>query len=47
MEGMRQAGMPETLVQAMSSLNRIIAAGWVTQVTDDVSRLLGRPATAW
>lgn len=46
-EGMRQAGMPEPLVQAMSSLNRIIATGWVTQVTDDVPRLLGRPATAW
>lgn len=46
-EGMRQAGMPEPLVQAMSSLNRIIAAGWVAEVTDDVQRLLGRPATAW
>lgn len=46
-EGMRQAGMPEAMVQAMSSLNRIIADGWVTDVTDDVSRLLGRPATAW
>ncbi|RPE64508.1 uncharacterized protein YbjT (DUF2867 family) [Tibeticola sediminis] len=47
MAGMRQAGMPEPLVQAMSSLNRIIAAGWVAEVTDDVPRLLGRPATAW
>ncbi len=46
-DGMRQAGMPEPLVQAMSSLNRIIAAGWVAEVTDDVSRLLGRPAAAW
>jgi uncharacterized protein YbjT (DUF2867 family) len=46
-EGMRQAGMPEALVQAMSSLNRIIAAGWVAEVTDDVPRLLGRPAAAW
>lgn len=46
-EGMRQAGMPEALVQAMSSLNRIIAAGWVAEVTDDLPRLLGRPATAW
>lgn len=46
-EGMRQAGMSEAMVQAMSSLNRIIADGWVTDVTDDVSRLLGRPATAW
>lgn len=46
-EGMRQAGMPEAMVQAMSSLNRIIADDWVTDVTDDVSRLLGRPATAW
>ena len=46
-EGMRQAGMPEALVQAMSRLNRIIAAGWVAGVTDDLPRLLGRPATAW
>lgn len=46
-DGMRQAGMPESLVQAMSSLNRIIAAGWVTEVTDDVSRLLDRPPAAW
>lgn len=46
-EGMRQAGMPEALVQAMSSLNRIIAAGWVAEVTDDLPRLLGRPTTAW
>lgn len=46
-EGMRQAGMSEAMVQAMFSLNRIIAEGWVTDVTDDVSRLLGRPATAW
>ncbi len=45
--GMRQAGMPEPMVQAMSSLNRVIAAGWVADVTDDVPRLLGRPATAW
>lgn len=46
-DGMRQAGMPEPMVQAMSSLNRVIAAGWVAEVTDDVQRLLGRPATAW
>lgn len=46
-DGMRQAGMPEPLVQAMSSLNRVIAAGGVAEVTDDVPRLLGRPATAW
>ncbi|GAB4208943.1 MAG: NmrA family NAD(P)-binding protein [Tibeticola sp.] len=46
-DGMRQAGMPEPLVQAMSSLNRVIAAGWVAEVTDDVPRLLGRPATTW
>lgn len=45
--GMRQAGMPEPMVQAMSSLNRVIAAGWVAEVTDDVPRLLGRPATPW
>lgn len=46
-EGMRQMGMPEPMVQAMSSLNRVIAAGWVSEVTDDVPRLLGRTATTW
>ena len=46
-EGMRQAGMPESMVQAMSSLNRVIAAGWVAEVTDDVPQLLGGPATRW
>lgn len=45
--GMRQAGMPELMVQAMSSLNRIIAAGWVAEVTNDVPRLLDRPARTW
>jgi uncharacterized protein YbjT (DUF2867 family) len=47
MAGMRQAGMPEPMVLAMSSLNRVIAAGWVAEVTEDVPRLLGRSATAW
>jgi uncharacterized protein YbjT (DUF2867 family) len=47
MAGMRQAGMPEPMVLAMSSLNRVIAAGWVAEVTEVVPHLLGRPATAW
>jgi len=46
-DGMRQAGMPESMAQAMSSLNRVIAAGWVAEVTDDVPHLLGRPARVW
>ena len=37
--------MPEALVEVMSSLNRVIAAGWVAEVTQDLPRLLGRPAT--
>lgn len=45
--GMRQGGMPEPLVQVMSSLNRVIAAGWAAEVTDDVPRLLGRLAIKW
>lgn len=44
---MREAGMPEPMVEAMSSLNRAIAAGQVAGVTDDLPRLLGRPATRW
>lgn len=45
--GMRQTGMPSEMVEVMSSLNRVIAAGWVAEVTDDVPRLLGRPASRW
>ena len=45
--GMRQEGMPSEMVEVMSSLNRVIAAGWVAEVTDDVPRLLGRPASRW
>lgn len=44
---MRESGMPEPLVQAMSSLNRIIAAGQVADTTDAVPSLLGRPAKRW
>ncbi|CAG1007081.1 NAD(P)H dehydrogenase (quinone) [Burkholderiales bacterium] len=42
---MLAGGMPESLAQAMSSLNRIIAAGWAAEVSPDLPRLLGRPAT--
>ena len=45
--GMAQAGMQPSLVEAMSSLNRIIAAGWVAEVTPDVPQLLGREATSF
>ena len=41
-EGMRQAGMPDFLVEIMSSLNRIIAAGWVSDTSTDANRVLGR-----
>ncbi len=41
-EGMREAGMPEALIEFMSSLNQIIAAGGVAETSPDVSRILGR-----
>ncbi|MBI3154513.1 MAG: hypothetical protein HYZ20_03815 [Burkholderiales bacterium] len=43
--GMRQAGMPEPMVQAMSSLNRVIAAGGAAAVWPDLQRLIGRAPT--
>lgn len=43
--GMRQAGMPEPMVQAMSSLNRVIAAGGASGVWPDLQRLIGRAPT--
>jgi hypothetical protein len=42
---MRNTGMPKDLVQVMSSLNRIIAAGAVAELTEDAHRLLGRSTT--
>ncbi len=41
-EGMRQAGMPDALVEMMSSLNQIIAAGWVAETSPDINSILGR-----
>lgn len=41
-EGMRQAGMPDALVGMMSSLNQIIAAGWVAEISPDIGNILGR-----
>ncbi|OZB58673.1 MAG: hypothetical protein B7X39_16365 [Lysobacterales bacterium 14-68-21] len=46
-QAMREAGMPEPMVEAMSSLNRAIAAGRVAEVTDELPQLLCRPATRW
>ena len=40
--GMRQAGMPDALVEMMSSLNQIIAAGWVAEISLDIKSILGR-----
>jgi len=39
--------MGQPRMQTMSSLNRDIAVDWLTDVTEVVPRLLGRPATAW
>jgi len=38
---MRQMGMPEEVVEMMSSLNRIIAAGYVAEPTDTVRAVTG------
>jgi uncharacterized protein YbjT (DUF2867 family) len=38
---MRQMGMPEEVVEMMSSLNRIVAAGYVAELTDTVRAVTG------
>jgi len=38
---MRQMGMPEEVVEMMSSLNRIIAAGYAAGLTDTVRAVTG------
>lgn len=39
---MREMGMPDLVVDVMSSLNQLIAAGYVAEVTDTVRQLTGR-----
>lgn len=43
-KSMREMGLPDPVVEVMSSLNQLIAAGHVAEVTDTVQRLTGRPA---
>lgn len=43
-KSMREMGMPDLVVDVMSSLNQLIAAGYVAETTDTVQRLTGRPA---
>jgi uncharacterized protein YbjT (DUF2867 family) len=42
-KSMREMGMPEMVVEVMSSLNQVIAAGYVAEVTDTVQRITGKP----
>jgi uncharacterized protein YbjT (DUF2867 family) len=42
-KSMREMGMPELVVEVMSSLNQVIAAGYVAEVTDTVQRITGKP----
>lgn len=41
-KSMRDMGMPEFVVDVMSSLNQVIAAGYVAELTDWVERITGR-----
>lgn len=43
-QAMRDTGMPAFVVEAMSSLNQLIAAGHVDGATDTVGAITGRPA---
>lgn len=43
-KAMRDAGMPDLVVEVMSSLNQLVAAGYVAEVTDSVQRITGHPA---
>lgn len=40
-KSMRDTGMPEFVVEVMSSLNQVIAAGYVAELTDTVERTTG------
>jgi uncharacterized protein YbjT (DUF2867 family) len=46
-EGMRNSGMPDWSVRAVSELLAYFASGAAATVTDTVPRLLGRPATSF
>jgi uncharacterized protein YbjT (DUF2867 family) len=46
-EGMRSAGLPSWMVEAMMELHAIDKAGYAAAVTPTVSTLLGRPATSF
>ncbi len=39
---MKQWGLPGEIIELMSSLHQIIAAGYAARTTDDVELLLGR-----
>ena len=41
-QSLRDMGMPELVVDVMSSLNQVIAAGYVAEVTDTVRQITGR-----
>ena len=43
-QSLRDMGMPEVVVEVMSSLNQVISAGYVAEVTDTVQQLTGHPA---
>ena len=42
-KSMRDMGMPEMVIDVMSSLNQVIAAGYVAELTDTVRQITGRP----
>jgi len=46
-DGMRNSGMPDWNVHAVSDLLAYVATGAAATVTDTVPRLLGRPATSF
>lgn len=43
----REHGMPEGAVQYMAMLYHAVRSGWTAQVTDDVMKTTGRPATSF
>lgn len=43
-QSMRDMGLPDMVVDIMSSLNQVVAAGYVVEVTDTVKMLNGKPA---
>ena len=47
LQGARDQGLPEGVIQYMAVLYQAVRSGWMAAVTDDVPKILGRPAVSF